>query len=303
MKLRRMATEVLLITGLLAPGWTGATGLPPAAADSTVAAPADSAGTAAAAPQRDLPAARFVNACRGCHSLEGAKLNGPELTHVAAWPAEQLQAAIRRMEKNVGPLSDGDVADLVALLKDPTVRERTKAEAARIEAQFAARLAPADAARGERLFTGSARLSAGGLACAACHSAAGRGGSLGPDLSGAAAKMGEMPLASAIEQSAFRVMAPHYRRHPVSKQEALHLARYLATLTGGTTPPGAAPAGAPGGATATAPSAAPTGAADHTLSTAGVGGALAGFILLASYYRRLRARRPERLPEGRRDKR
>jgi hypothetical protein len=41
---------------------------------------------------------------------------------------------------------------------------------------------------------------------------------------------GETPLVSAIEQASFKVMAPHYKRHPITKQEAMHLAKYLASL-------------------------------------------------------------------------
>lgn len=186
---------------------------------------------------RDAAAARFLNTCAGCHSLSGVKLTGPDLSHVGAWPPDQLRAAIARMEKNVGPLAPTDITELDALLRAPDLRERLQTEGARIQAQFAAKLAPADPALGRRLFTGAASLRGGGLACASCHRVAGRGGNLGPDLTGVHARLGEGPLISAITKAAYKIMAPHYQRHPITPQEALHLTAYLATLD-----PAAAPA-------------------------------------------------------------
>ncbi len=179
----------------------------------------------------DLAAARYATMCAGCHSLTGAKLTGPDLTPSMAWPLDQLKAAIKRMEKNVGPLSDEQVEAQARLLQSPDVRQRVQAEQERIQAQFMARMAPADAGVGRSLFFGSIPLRNGGLACVACHAVAGQGGNLGVDLTGVFAKMGgQTPLVSAIEKSAFKIMAPHYQRHPVTPQEALHLAKYLSTL-------------------------------------------------------------------------
>lgn len=213
-------------------------------------------------PKRDRAATRFMNTCAGCHSLTGLKLNGPELTPTAAWPMTQLQTAIKRMEKNVGPIPDEDVTMLAELLKAPDVRERLKLEEARIQAQFAAKLEPPNATLGRQLFLGAEPFKNGGMACVACHAVAGQGGNLGPDLTGAFAKMGETPLVSAIEKTSFKIMAPHYRWHPVTRQEAMHITKYLATLDPKT--------------------AAKTQAAFMPL---GAGGALAAFIGLALYFR------------------
>lgn len=213
-------------------------------------------------PKRDRAATRFMNTCAGCHSLTGLKLNGPELTPTAAWPMTQLQTAIKRMEKNVGPLPDEDVTMLAELLKAPDVRERLKLEEARIQAQFAAKLEPPNATLGRQLFFGSEPFKNGGMACVACHAVAGQGGNLGPDLTGAFAKMGETPLVSAIEKTSFKIMAPHYRWHPVTRQEALHLSKYLSTLNPQTAP-----------------------VVSATFLPVGAGGALAAFIGLALYFR------------------
>lgn len=179
----------------------------------------------------DVVALRFATTCAGCHSLSGAKLTGPELTPATGWPTEQLQIAIKRMEKNVGPMSDVQVAEMATFMQTPDLRERLKAAQDRIQAQFMAKMAPPDAVIGKGLFLGSVPLRNGGLACNACHAAAGAGGNLGPDLTGVFTKLGgQTPLVSAIEKSSFKIMAPHYARHPVTTQEALHLAQFFATL-------------------------------------------------------------------------
>lgn len=209
---------------------------------------ATNAPAAEAAPQRDLAAARFLTTCAGCHSLGGAKLTGPELTPATAWPTDQLKTAIKKMEQKVGPLPDETIAELAELLKSADVRNRLKVEGEKIAAMFMAKMEPADPVKGRELFAGSLPLRNGGLACSACHSAAGKGGNLGPALNGIFTKTGgELPLISAIEQAKFKVMEPHYARHPVTKQEAMHLAKYFSTLNPQeTTVPG--PAFAPFGA-------------------------------------------------------
>jgi mono/diheme cytochrome c family protein len=180
--------------------------------------------------QRDLVAARYLTTCAGCHSLTGVKLTGPDLSNVGAWPVEQLRNAIKKMESKVGPLSDKDVAELADLLRDQNVRDRLKAEEARIAAMFTASLEPPDATIGRALFWGEKPLKNGGLACAACHSAEGKGGNLGPDLNGVYAKTGDMALMSGLEKSGYKIMGPHYRQKPITRQEAAHLAKYLSTL-------------------------------------------------------------------------
>ena len=200
-------------------------------------------------PKRDADAAKFMLSCAGCHSLSGVKLNGPDLSHVAAWSEAQLKTAIQRMEPRVGPIADADVDAFAALLRTPNVRERLKAEETRIQAAFMAKLDPANAAIGKELFFGRTPLQNAGLACSACHTAAGEGGNLGPDLSSAFSRIGETPLMSGIEKAGYKIMEPHYRWRPVTKQEAVHITKYLSTLdpkTAHTGRPAFAPLGASG---------------------------------------------------------
>lgn len=206
------------------------------ALDTVALATAVAAATVAASgiPQNgvtpDLTARRFVTSCAGCHTLGGGKLTGPDLVGVGAWPVADLKGAIQRMQKHVGPLSDADVQQLVDLLRDPQVRPRLKSEEARVAQSFAAKMEPPSAFQGKALFLGEKPLRNGGAPCLACHQAEGGGGSLGPNLGGVRARMGEVALASAIEKSGFKVMEPAYRLHPVARQEALDLARYLSSL-------------------------------------------------------------------------
>lgn len=145
--------------------------------------------------------------------------------------------AIKKMEPKAGPLDDAAISGLMDFLKSPDAAERMAKEQARMAAQFAAKMDPADAVVGEALFLGSKVLKNGGLACASCHAINGEGGNLGPDLAGIFVKTGgKVPLMSAIEQSKFKIMEPHYQRHPVTKQEAVHLAEYFSTLKPGPVP-------------------------------------------------------------------
>jgi cytochrome c553 len=226
---------------------------------------ADGPASPAPAQQRDAAAGKFVMTCAGCHSLSGAKLNGPDLSHVVAWPEAQLKTAIKRMTPRVGPLGDADVDTLADLLRAPDVR-------ARLKAMFMAKLEPANAAIGKKLFFGKTELQNGGLACAACHAAAGEGGNLGPDLASAFSRIGETPLISGIEKAGYKIMEPHYRWRPITKQEAVHITKFLSTLD-----PKTAHAGRP------------------AFAQVGAGGAMAAMIGLVLYLKNGRKGREMKL--------
>jgi mono/diheme cytochrome c family protein len=184
----------------------------------------------------DPSAIFFLKRCAGCHTIGGGKLTGPDLNVARTWPEQDLLPAIKRMEKNVGPLREEDMTSLMAFLKDAQVSERLKTSQAELARQMMATLAPASAKVGQALFRGQTPLRQGGIACTACHRVQGQGGTLGLELSGSFKKMGEVGLISAIENANFKIMDAAYRQHPITKQEAVHIAKFLATVAQ-TTPP------------------------------------------------------------------
>jgi mono/diheme cytochrome c family protein len=184
----------------------------------------------------DAAAQLYLQKCAGCPTVGGGKLTGPDLNQAATWPAPDLDPAIKRMEAKVGPLPDDQVATLRDLLKSSDVKERLKAEAERAAAAVAAKFDPPSADLGAQLFAGRKALANGGVACVACHSVDGTGGTLGPDLAGVYERLGETPLVSAVEKSNFKIMDAAYRDHAVTKQEALHLTKYFSTIAPGQPP-------------------------------------------------------------------
>ncbi|MCC6697163.1 MAG: hypothetical protein IT365_16160 [Candidatus Hydrogenedentes bacterium] len=167
--------------------------------------------------------------CAGCHTVGGGALTGPDLKSTQTWPKQNLEPAIVRMEKNVGKLKPEDVQLLADLLLAPDAAARIAEEQKRIAKQQMAKLEPANAAVGRALFFGHKPLANGGLSCAACHAVNGHGGSLAADLTGSFAKLGEVPLGSTIEGVTFPLMQAAYAGRPITKQETMHLVKYLET--------------------------------------------------------------------------
>lgn len=215
-------TTALILTSTLFAGTAGARqGEPPRIDFST---PADEA-----APDVDVPARIYVNRCTGCHTIGRGALTGPDLLSSTGWPAPDLRIGIEKMQEKSGPMAQAEIDGLVEFLKGPDIATRIAAEEARIALQYAAKLQPASAETGARLYAGHLRFDNGGMACVACHRVGdGAGGLLGPDLAGVFSRTGETGLRSACEKAAFKVMAAAYREHPVTRQEAMHLTAYFA---------------------------------------------------------------------------
>ena len=88
-----------------------------------------------------------------------------------------------------------------------------------------------DVDRGRELFTGAIRFANGGPACAACHdtSALPRpgGGTMGPDLTGIAARIGPQGVSTALDTLYFPAMAPLFVAHPLAPDERRAVAAFL----------------------------------------------------------------------------
>lgn len=187
----------------------------------------------------------FTEKCSGCHTIGGGDTVGPDLSKSARYTDSDLQAAVKRMEANVGPLNDDEVSQLVQFIKDPAAAQKLKGggETPTTTTASTADVTPGPVAtggssaeelgsaeRGADLFSGRTPLKNGGVSCIACHKVEGMGGTLGKDLTTVASKMSFVALASASEQTAFKIMRPVYKEHKVSRQEALDIARYLVTV-------------------------------------------------------------------------
>jgi len=143
----------------------------------------------------------------------------------------------------VGPLTPEEVGVLSDLLMSPDAAARVQGAQEAVQVQEAALLEPGDAGIGRALFHGQRALSSRGLSCSACHAVEGRGGNLAVPLDDVFARLGEGSLMSATEKPAFPAMRAAYVNHPVAKQEAVHIARYLESLEQNPVPAGANPVG------------------------------------------------------------
>ncbi len=187
-------------------------------------------------PKADPFALDFLRLCAGCHTIGGGALTGPDLLPATKWPRPDLRVAVKRMEKNVGPMSDEQVDGLTDLLQSPDLQARLNVARERRIEEMAATLEPGQPAIGRQLFFGEQRLANGGVACFGCHTAGGRGGNMAKDLTMVHQRLGEPSLLSATEKPAFPMMVAAYTTRPVTPQEAAHLAAFFKE-TAAATPP------------------------------------------------------------------
>lgn len=173
---------------------------------------------AAASPAATGPAL-FEERCAPCHTIGGGDQAGPDLAGAKRFPREQLRAAVKRMEINVGPLTTADVDALVGFLANAAPQ---RVAAAKPEPPRG------DPANGRRLFFGAKPFANGGTPCFACHAVGGDGGNLAAALTGAKAN-----VVAVATQPAFPLMKAAYARHAVTDAEALDVAAFVAEAKGG----------------------------------------------------------------------
>ncbi|MCB9367308.1 MAG: c-type cytochrome [Calditrichaeota bacterium] len=213
--------------------------------------------------QVDVAAQSYAQKCAGCHTIGGGKLTGPDLLPTRAWPKSDLSAKIKLMEPRVGPLTQEDIDQFVDLLHDSRAQERVHIAQELAAKAVAAKLEPASKSEGQKLFEGTTSLANGGIACITCHTTGAQGGTFGPDLTSLHTRLSKVAMISAIQQTQYKVMSGTYQNHPITAQEAVHLAEYL-----------------------TSPESMPKSSAEKNVPVLGASLGVIGFLVVVGLYRK-----------------
>ncbi|MDO8670934.1 MAG: c-type cytochrome [Dehalococcoidia bacterium] len=169
----------------------------------------------------------FEQKCKGCHSIGGGKLVGPDLKGLSerrdkASAARFITAPTGQMP-NLG-ISQQDAEKIVAYIDSASTG--STGQSAVVRAGTAE-----DVERGRQLFTGGVGLSNGGVACASCHNVKGSGaswgGNLAKDLSTASSTLGPDALSSILRTTPFPIMREAYAGHPLTEAEIGYLTAFL----------------------------------------------------------------------------
>jgi mono/diheme cytochrome c family protein len=197
------------------------------------------------------PAKFFDDNCSPCHAIGGPPGAAPDLKDISkrrehAWlvqfilnPEEAARtdaaaaALVKQYDGVMMPHTDGATPETIdALLR--YIDASSGAPAAAAAAPVVARVATAsDVDAGRAWYEGRQRLARGGPACAGCHRLESLprlgGGSLGPDLTQAARRLGGTAgLNKWLGNPPTRVMRALFRDRPLNDDEALALAAVLA---------------------------------------------------------------------------
>lgn len=194
----------------------------------------------------------FAQNCANCHTIGGGRLTGPDLKDVSkrrgrdwlkkfiADPKAMLEAgdpAVVELYKGynnvlmptVSGLTPERIEGLLLLIDEESRLEKSRFAGSQL---INRPLLPSDAAEGRELFIGRKPLKSGGPACISCHSVGGMGGLgggfLGPDLTGAFARVGgEKALAAWLVSPGSPVMRPVYAKRALDPADILPLVAYL----------------------------------------------------------------------------
>lgn len=205
-----------------------------------------SSATALPAPAGDVQKAgeTFKQSCAACHSIGGGQLVGPDLKDITNnRDREQLANFIVDPSGSAMPQIAGiDKATALSLLdyiesESNPGKKQEPAPASDSQASEEKPFLPADVEAGQKIFAGVKPLANAGTACAACHSVKGEGalggGTLGPDLTDAYARLGgQKGLNAWLSAIPSPTMKPIYEAHPLQPEESHALVAYLANVSG-----------------------------------------------------------------------
>jgi len=195
----------------------------------------------------------FRQNCYSCHTIGGGRITGPDLQNVTDrksrdWLVDfitnpqqvinsgdpyalQLQQEARGV---VMPTIQGMTQARAEALLD-FIAEESQKEASDFQGtQVSDRpLTQADVRRGRQLFLGETPLQNGGSTCISCHTVNGYdgmlgGGTLGPNLTGAIARLGgRKGLSAWLVAPATPTMSTTFQNAPLAQEEVLPLVAYL----------------------------------------------------------------------------
>ncbi|MCP3057941.1 cytochrome c [Myxococcus sp. K38C18041901] len=198
----------------------------------------------------------FTQRCATCHSMGEGDRIGPDLHGVLerreeAWVtrfmkspgalidsgdpvATELLAKFNGVRMPDQALSDAERDSLFAFIRDCTQKGMGGCKPSPAE-KMGTDATPEEVARGRRLFEGAEPLKNGGAACIGCHDVRGLGvaggGTLGPNLTFAFARMGEKGMRPALAKLEGPMMGPLYAKAQLDEEEQYAIKAYLADVS------------------------------------------------------------------------
>lgn len=196
----------------------------------------------------------FEQKCLSCHTIGAGRTVGPDLEGVTAnrdtaWLinfitapdkviaggdpiAKELVQQYGLPMPNLGVTEEEARAVLVYIDTQSSVSKAATTQAAIVTSPAAAAAASAtDASDGESLFTGRAALQNGGPSCLSCHNLRHiggiGGGTVGKDLTGAYAALGEAGINSILKTTPFPMMKEIYTAKPLTAGEIGAISAFL----------------------------------------------------------------------------
>ncbi|WP_163865179.1 c-type cytochrome [Myxococcus eversor] len=195
----------------------------------------------------------FTQRCATCHSVGEGDRIGPDLHGVLerrdeAWLTRFIKspgALIDSGDPVAGALltkfngvrmpdqalSDAERASLFTYFRECTRKGKGGCKPSPAE-KMGTDATPEEIARGRRLFEGTDPLTNGGAACIGCHDVRGLGiaggGTLGPNLTFAFARMGEKGMRPGLAKLEGPMMGALYAKAPLVEEEQYALKAYLA---------------------------------------------------------------------------